>query len=299
MVFALGATISAPVRGGVVLKLRRPMALQRTIKKPVELHGKGFIHNRQTTVRLLPAEPNTGIVLVRTDLSGARLAVSPKTQRPRPNCSSIAAGEVSVEVVEHLLAACCAFGISNLQVELDGPELPALDGSAKTYAEHFRAAGVAEQDAPLREIRFHQPIIVHGDNGALLALLPAERRRLSFVLDYSQHPEIGVEYISIDLDADNPAETVLPARSFIMEKEARIAQEQGLIGADDESMGLVVRAGTKPELRMPGEFARHKILDLMGDLHVLGRRLNAHVLGVKSGHRLNAKLVQAIAARYP
>jgi UDP-3-O-[3-hydroxymyristoyl] N-acetylglucosamine deacetylase/3-hydroxyacyl-[acyl-carrier-protein] dehydratase len=275
------------------------MALQKTIKKPVELQGKGFIHNRQTTVRLLPAEPDSGIVLVRTDLSGARLAVSPKTQQPRPNCSSITSGNISVEVVEHLLAACSAFGIANLEVELDGPELPAFDGSAKVYSEQLSSVGVVEQDAPLREIRFHRPLAVHGDNGAVVVVLPDEQRRFSFVLDYSQYQEIGVEYVSVDLDAENLADTVLPARSFIMEEEARIAQEKGLIGATDESMGLVVRAGTKPELRMPGEFARHKILDMMGDMHVLGRRLNAHILGVKSGHKLNAKLVQAIAARYP
>jgi len=276
------------------------MASQITIKKPVELEGKGFIHNQQTGVRLLPGEPDTGIVFVRTDLADSpRLPALPRTQQPRPNCSSITDGAVSVEVVEHLLAACCALGITNLTVELDGPELPAFDGSAKIYAQYLTASGLREQDASVREIDFLQPLVVQGDNGAMVVLSPFNGRRYSFVLDYAQYPEIGVEYVDVDLDADDVVSSVLPARSFIMEEDARKAQKQGLIGAVDENMGLVVRAGVKPELRMPGEFARHKILDMMGDLHVLGRRLNAHILGVKSGHKLNAKLVQAIAARYP
>jgi len=277
------------------------MALQRTVGEPAGFSGPGFLYGREARLRLLPAAPNSGIVFVRTDLPGQPcIPAHPANQRPGSHCTVLGTGEAAVSVVEHLLAACAVLGVSNLRVEIDAPELPTADGSAKPYADILMAAGIVEQDEPAWEYRLARPLLVREDepDSALLAF-PSATPRISYLLHYPQSPEIGCAFLTVSLDDDDLVEQLLPARTFITEAEARSAIASGWLKSTDESLGLVVRSGREPELRMPEEFARHKILDLVGDLHILGKKVRAHYVGVKSGHKLNARLVRELAARYP
>jgi len=137
------------------------------------------------------------------------------------------------------------------------------------------------------------------DGDTAIVAIPCDTLRFSYMLDYSKYPEIGCDFVTIKPDSDNLLTDLLPARTFIAEPDAIAAVQNGLIKSTDENMGLIIRPGVKPELRMSGEFARHKILDLMGDLQILGKTVRAHYVGIRSGHKLNSHLVRELAARFP
>jgi len=275
------------------------MACQKTLRDACEIQGPGFIHNQETHVVFLPAKPNSGIVFVRSDLSEKpAIYCRPVNQQPSVNCTTLRSGDATIAVVEHLLAACAVLGITNLVIEVNGPEMPTLDGSAKGYAEAFLEVGLETQESTTRELSLNRSLLVD-DGDTAIAAIPCEALRFSYMLDYSKYPEIGCDFVTIKPDSDNLLTDLLPARTFIAEPDAIAAVQNGLIKSTDENMGLIIRPGVKPELRMSGEFARHKILDLMGDLYILGNTVRAHYVGIRSGHKLNSHLVRALAARFP
>lgn len=275
------------------------MVCQKTLRGACEVHGPGFVYNQETRVVFLPAMPDSGIVFVRSDLSGKpAIRCKPANQQPSVNCTTLRSGDATISVVEHLLAACAVLGVTNLLAEVDGPEMPTLDGSASGYAEVFLNAGMESQDSAVRELTLRRSLLVEDGDSALVAI-PSDTLRFSYMLDYSKYPEIGCDFVTVVPGADDLLSDLLPARTFIAEQDALAAVKNGSIKSTDESMGLIVRPGVKPELRMNGEFARHKILDLIGDLHVLGKTVRAHCVGIRSGHKLNSQLVRALAARFP
>jgi UDP-3-O-acyl N-acetylglucosamine deacetylase len=250
-------------------------------------------------VVFLPAKTDSGIRFVRSDLSGKpAIYCKSANQQPSLNCTTLKSGDATISVVEHLLAACAVLGVTNLLIEVDGPEMPTLDGSATGYAEAFLKAGLESQDSAIRELSLNRPLLVEDGDSAIVAI-PSDTLCFSYMLDYSKYPEIGCDYVTVNPDSDNLLTNLLPARTFIAERDALAAVKSGVIKSTDESMGLIIRSGVKPELRMSGEFARHKILDLIGDLHVLGKTVRAHYVGIRSGHKLNSHLVRALAARFP
>ena len=271
-----------------------------TIERPADLEGRGFILDRPTKLRLLPAQPRTGFRFVRTDLEGQpSVTASVRNLHPAANCTMLEDGRAKVMVIEHLLAACWGTGVTDLVIETDGPEIPTLDGSARPFAEKLRGSGIVASGTPVPGIVLRQPIAVNEEGGKLLIAYPADGFRLSYVLHYPERPEVQTDFLAVEGTPEELLSAVLPARTFIPEEEALRLLEEGLIRSTDETMGVVVRPGQTPQLRMPHEFARHKILDLLGDLAILGRHFQAHFLGVMSGHHLNARMVRALAARYP
>jgi UDP-3-O-acyl N-acetylglucosamine deacetylase len=276
------------------------MALQKTIERECTLTGSGFICDQQVQVTLSPAGVDEGIRFVRTDMDGApEIQVHPRAQVSVEHCTTLQNGDAKVIVVEHFLAACYALGVTNLKVSLNGPELPTCDGSSLPWAEAMLKAGLAEQDKPAWEIAVLRPVVVASADGAVIIALPSSEPILEYLLDYSQNPEIGCSFATVKPDSDDMLQTLLPARTFIMEDEARAALNARKIRSTDEKLGLVIRVGQPPVLRIPGELGRHKILDMMGDLYVLGARVRARFIGVKSGHKLNAQMVRELSARYP
>ena len=260
----------------------------------------GFMLNELTEVTLRPAEENAGIYFVRDDLQGSPVIEAvPENLRLSPNCTTLQKGDAKVIVVEHLMATLWAFGVTNLEVRLKGAEIPTFDGSAKPFSDFIREAGIVEQDALVKEIELLTPIVVREDREKLLLAVPADNFALGYLLKYDESPELGTDFLMLEADREKFIDEVLLARTFIPEQEALRLLEQGIISSTDESMGVVVRPGDKPQLRVSHEFTRHKILDMVGDLFVLGRNVKAHFLGVMSGHRLNARMVRAISARYP
>ncbi len=276
------------------------MALQKTIERECTLSGRGFICDQRVQVTLTPAGVDEGIRFVRTDLEGApEIPVHPRAQVSVEHCTTLRNGDAKVIVVEHLLAACFALGVTNLKVSLSGLEMPTCDGSSLPWAEAMKNAGICEQDKPTKLIVLKQPVHVTSPDGSFILALPFDSPVFEYLLDYSQNPEIGCSFASVKSDSDDLLSTLLPARTFIMEEEARVALDAGKIRSTDEKLGLVIREGQRPVLRMAGELARHKILDMMGDLYVLGARVRARFIGVKSGHKLNAQMVRELSARYP
>jgi UDP-3-O-acyl N-acetylglucosamine deacetylase len=275
------------------------MQSQRTIKSEVSLSGLGIFTGSETIITLKPAAPGAGIVFVRGDLPDKpTIPARPSNLIELASCTGLQAGGRRVIVTEHILAGLWCTGITNAAVEMSGEEVPALDGSALPFAEMVERAGIVQQDAPLRQLVVHTPQVVRVDGGVLV-LLPADEFRVTYVLEYPQ-PGIGVQVVSADGGRDAFLREIAPARTFIPYEAAAAAVEAGVIKTHDESSGIVVREGVASvALRFPNEFARHKVVDIVGDFALLGRDLKAYLVAVKSGHKHNATMVRKLAAIYP
>jgi UDP-3-O-acyl N-acetylglucosamine deacetylase len=273
---------------------------QRTIARAVECTGSGLHLGERCKVRLLPAPENTGIVFVRTDLPGRpRIAATAENRIAQPRRTAIMCGEAEVHTVEHLISAVVGTGIDNLLVEIDGPEAPGLDGSAVRYVELLREAGVAEQARPRREIVLREPIWLEGRNGSSIAAEPwSDGLLLSYTLDYPP-PMLQNQVVELVVTDESYERELAPARTFVMKEEAELLQQLGM-GAGANFDNTIVYDMDGPmqgvALRFKDEAARHKLLDLVGDLALLGARLRARVTAVKSGHELNLELANAILA---
>ncbi len=244
---------------------------------------------------LSPADPDHGIVFQRPDLEGSPTLSLTKARRITeiPHCTSIEEGEIKIYGVEHLLSALAGCQIDNVIVQLDASEPPAFDGSAVPIAKAIRQAGILEQDTERRQLRPESPIILT-EQGAQIIAQPAETFRISFLFDYPDGP---TQYAEFDPQTDDYATEIACARTFCFEHEVEALRSMGLgKGATEGQNVLVVnRSGeTESELRYPDELVRHKILDLIGDLYLLGRLPQAHITCVRSGHTLNTRLVETL-----
>lgn len=274
------------------------MQSQRTIKKEVELEGVGLHSGAKVKVRLLPAEPNFGISFIRTDLSGAPVIkadisnVMELSRRPRR--TSLSCDSVEVHTIEHLMATLCGFMIDNVKIEINGPEVPGLDGSAMSFVELIHKAGIEEQSALKKFFQTKDPIwLEEGDT--VLAILPDSEFKISYMLSYN-HPLLKGQYVSFTVTPEVFEKEIASSRTFCLEAEGKELRKQGLgKGANLENTLVVGRNGIiKNRLRYTDEFARHKILDLIGDLYLLGLPIKGHIIAVKSGHPLNIRLIQKI-----
>lgn len=278
-----------------------PPAVQHTLAEPVRLEGMALFAGRPAKLALLPAPVNHGVVFSRTDLNGARIPglVSRVTRKARR--TALRAGEAGVETVEHLMAALVAMGVDNVLVEVDGPEIPLMDGSAKPFTDAILAAGLAAQEAPRRVLKVTQPVVVR-DGDATVAVLPSEEPGLhaTFELDLGA---LGRQAFAVHLDPEKRgadfAAAIAPARTFSMEAEARAAKAAGMFAHLTEEEALVLGPGGRPlgsnQLRFDNEAVRHKLLDLIGDLFLLGAPLQARVVAVRSGHALNHAAARRLA----
>lgn len=267
---------------------------QRTLKSAVEFSGVGLHSGRTIRGRMLPAAPGAGVEFVRTDLPDApSIPANIRYHTLKERRTRLTRGAAEVDTVEHLLAVCQGLRIDNLVVELDGSELPGLDGSSQQFVELVQRAGITEQDAQAKELVLDQPIYVRA-NGATLVALPSEKPGLS--LQYvASFDEPGVEggSFQLELGEESFLREIAPARTFCLASEVEMLQKAGLgKGANREN--TVVLGDPASVMRMPGEPVRHKVLDLLGDLHLLGADLSAHIIATRSGHATNAELVRRL-----
>lgn len=274
------------------------MESQRTIKKEVDLEGVGLHSGAKVKVRLLPAEPNAGISFIRNDLAGgpvikANISNVMELSR-RPRRTSLSCDSVEVHTIEHLMATLCGLMIDNVKIEINGPEVPGLDGSALPFVELVRKAGVEEQPALRKFFQIKEPIWLE-ENDAILAILPDSEFKISYTLSYN-NPMLKAQYISFTVTPEVFEKEIAPSRTFCLENEAEELRKQGLgRGANLDNTLIVGQHGViKNKLRYDDEFARHKVSDLIGDLYLLGTPIKGHVIAVKSGHPLNIKLIQRI-----
>lgn len=270
------------------------MRSQRTLSTPVEFSGRGLHSGEDVRVRVLPAAEDTGVEFVRTDLPDALpIPAHIRYYSNKDRRSHLERGGYGVDTIEHLLAVCTGLAVDNLRVEMSGSEMPGLDGSAKTLAELFTQAGIVAQSAPARSFRLEEPIFVR-DGGATLVALPAERAGLTvqYIASFSD-PEVEGGSFHLEVTPESFTREIAPARTFCLASEVAQLQAAGL-GRGATRENTVVLGDPATVLRMPGEPVRHKLLDLLGDLHLLGADLQAHLIATRSGHKTNAELVRRL-----
>lgn len=273
---------------------------QRTIARTAQVQGIGFLTGARVHVCFHPAPANTGIVFVRTDLRpavsiSARLENVSGTQRR----TTLGQGSAQVTLVEHVLAALAGLHIDNCFVELNAGELPGLDGSAQPFVAALQAAGTLTQ-AEQRPIRAVEASVGVRTAGATLALHPAvEEFKISYFLDYGTSSPIGRQLHTQTVTPQEFASQLAPCRTFLLEQEAVELRRQGLGRGVAPSDLLVIgpRGPIHNTCRYGNELARHKVLDIVGDLALLGYDLRGHVVAYRSGHPLNIELARALASQ--
>lgn len=264
---------------------------QRTIRKQVTLDGIGLHSGKPVRLTLSPAPQDFGIVF-RVPGSDA-IPAAPESVVDSHYATTLGRGTARVQTVEHLLAAAAALGVENLDVRLDGTEVPAMDGSAKPFVALLMSAGRVRLNARRRAITIPYPIRV-GTESRWLQIVPADRLRISYTLD-NDHPAIGTQVLSWTATERSFVEDFAPARTYGFLKDLGAIRKRGLAqGVSlDNTIGLG-DGGVLNGLRYRDEFVRHKVLDLIGDLALLGRPVLGHVIARNAGHALNYELVLAI-----
>jgi UDP-3-O-[3-hydroxymyristoyl] N-acetylglucosamine deacetylase len=270
----------------------RPAMYQRTIRKAVSLQGIGLHSGKPVEVSIAPAPPNFGIVfnVVGHD---EPIPAAPESVVDSHYATTVGRNGTRVQTVEHLMAAAAGLGLDNLKITVDGAEIPATDGSAKPFVTLLTAAGRTTQSAPRRRIVIPHPIHV-GEGGRWLRIVPADVFRISYTLDH-EHPAIGTLALSCVPSERKFIEDFAPARTYGFLEDLGRLRKNGLArGGSLENAVVVGQRGVLNGLRYRDEFVRHKILDLIGDLALLGRPVIGHVIGRNAGHDLNVQLVLEI-----
>ena len=276
------------------------MLRQRTLKALVGATGVGLHTGKKVRMSLRPAQPDTGIVFRRLDLSGApEIAARAELVGETRLCSCLVRDDLRVYTIEHLMSALSGLGVDNAYVDLDGPEVPIMDGSAAPFVLLLQQAGLEEQGAPKRFLRVKKRVEARdGDKWA--ALEPYEGFRLSFAIVY-KHPVIEKSNTSLTVDFATTSylKEVARARTYGFMHDVENLREEGLAlgGGLDNAVVLDEHRVLNAEgLRFSDEFIRHKILDAIGDLYLLGRPFLGAFSAYKSGHALNNLLLRELAA---
>lgn len=272
---------------------------QKTLSRTVLFEGEGLHTGRRVKLAIHPAETGSGIRFCRIDLD-PNLKVQALAQFVRSDelrQTALVVGTGMIRTVEHLMAAFHGLGIDNAIVEVDGEELPAMDGSAKEYTEALVSAGIVEQTTPRKWIDLKEPIFVdRGDQSIIV--LPAPQLMISYTLSY-RHEDLRDQFYSLTILPEIFERELAPARTFCLKDEARALQSQGFGMGANVSNTLVFERNMPIDntLRFENEACRHKIMDLLGDLFMAGGFLRGHVIATRSGHALNMELVKTIMSQ--
>jgi UDP-3-O-[3-hydroxymyristoyl] N-acetylglucosamine deacetylase len=272
------------------------MPYQTTIQRPVEIEGVGLHTAVRSRLRLVPAPADTGIVFRRVDLDGFMVEAHVRNVARVSYATSLMKQSVLISTIEHLLAALYCSGIDNVYVELDALELPMLDGSSKPFIDLLAQAGTRRLRRLRRYIRVVKPLEFE-DGDRRIGIYPANEFRVHCFVDYD-HPLIGPQDIELVVDRETFSRELAPARTFGFVKDFAALQEMGLIRGGSLANALVLddTSVMNGPLRFPDEFGRHKALDLIGDLALVGRPLQARIVAHKAGHALHTQLVTRLLA---
>ncbi|MCB2022118.1 MAG: UDP-3-O-acyl-N-acetylglucosamine deacetylase [Rhizobacter sp.] len=284
------------------------MLQQRTLKSMMRAVGVGLHSGQRVELTLRPAPPDSGIVFRRVDLpSPVEIPVSAHAVSDARMASTISAGgdpgAPRVQTIEHLMSACSGLGIDNLVVDITADELPILDGSAASFVFLLQSAGVVMQDAPKRFLRILKPVEVREGEGATLKwarLDPFEGYKLSFEIEFD-HPAVDQtgQRVEFDMGSGQYKRNIARARTFGFTKDVELMRSRGLTLGGSMDNAIVVddqRVLNAGGLRYDDEFVKHKILDAIGDMWVLGHPLLAAYSAFKSGHALNNRLLREVLA---
>ena len=296
------------------------MSKQRTIATPITFSGKGLHTGELVTMTVLPAEENRGIVFRRTDLKGMpEVAALAHNVCDTSRGTTIKDGKAKVSTIEHILSALWTLGVDNALIEIDAPETPIMDGSAREYASEIIRVGTVEQSAERNYLEVAKEFLFEiPKKGVMVKITPAEEYSVDVTVDYASQV-VGVQHHRYDSSVDYAAE-IAPCRTFVFLHEIELLLKLGLIkGGSVESAMVVVEKpiseSTKKRickafgkddvavergylnhspLRFENEIARHKLLDILGDLALLGRRIKGHVEALRPGHYANTQMAQEL-----
>ena len=294
------STVPAPFPAGALLGAAVTPAFQRTVRGSAECSGVGVHSGAPVTMRLCPAPEHTGIVFVRTDLKNGARRIPARWDCVVDTQLCTVVGNASgakVATIEHLMAALYAYGIDNAVIEIDGPEVPVMDGSADAFVFLIEMAGIVAQAAPRRVIEVLKPVTVrHGDSYA--SLVPASDSHYSFDIAFAQAP-INRQSYDFTLAADSFKSELSRARTFGFYEDVDRLRKMGLARGGSLENAIVIKDDkilNEDGLRYGDEFVRHKLLDAVGDLALAGAVIHGHFQGHCSGHALNNELLRALFA---
>lgn len=270
---------------------------QATVAGEVKLSGVGLHTGVEVNMTIRPAGVDTGISFVRTDLAESpNIPVNLDNLIGTERETTLGRGEVAVHTVEHLLSACSGLGIDNLIVEIDGPEVPVVDGSARPFFEAIKSVGLKRLTEPRRFFRVREPIWME-DGEKQIVVLPSTEFRVSYTLHYPDS-SIGSQFFSLTVDPESYERELVDARTFCTFEEVEMLRNAGLIKGGSLNNAIVFDKDgliDQCEARYPDEPVRHKILDLIGDLMFLGCPLKGHVIVVRGGHSLNVRMTRKLS----
>ena len=270
------------------------MKFEQTVRAPTECKGIGLHSGAAVTLRILPAPAGRGILFRRIDLDGFEVeAVSRNVARVSYATSLMKKG-VLISTTEHLLSALIGTGIDNAVVELDNLELPILDGSALPFVELIQKAGIRKQRRERRYFRIRHELELR-EGGKFIGIYPSDTHSVSYVINFP-HSLIGKQAFCVDLSDGNYVREIAPARTFGSRTDERAMRNMGLIrGASAENCIVLTGDGIEnPPLRFKDEFVRHKVLDLIGDLALLGKPILGRVVADRAGHAMHTALVSRL-----
>jgi UDP-3-O-[3-hydroxymyristoyl] N-acetylglucosamine deacetylase/3-hydroxyacyl-[acyl-carrier-protein] dehydratase len=277
-----------------------PDRLQHTLAKPATIERTSLHTGEKVTLTLQPAPENFGFKFRRMDIEDKPfIPASVEKVQKVERATTIAEGGVNVHTVEHVLSALSGMGVDNAIIEMDAQEPPIVDGSAQPFAQMIKLAGLAEQKEPRHVFEVREPIHIESRDGSLLTIVPDKKFRISCT-NVGPHGR-ATQFYSTEITPAIFEKDIAPARTFTFYEDIAHLLEKGLIKGGTLESAIVIRgdtAWTKHPLRFEEEFVRHKILDLVGDLALLGRRILGHIIAVKPGHGPNAELTRALAKSY-
>jgi UDP-3-O-[3-hydroxymyristoyl] N-acetylglucosamine deacetylase len=270
-----------------------PAHLEQTIVAPLEFDGVGLHSGAPVHLRLLPAPAGSGIVFRRTDLDNFEIPATGRYVAKVSYATSLMRQGVLIQTTEHLLSALIGMGVDNVIAELDNLELPILDGSALPYVEAFMRVGIRHQRRRRETVRVLRPVEVREGN-KFIGVYPGSGYSIEYAIDFPA--PVGHQSAHIDLAAETYGTFIAPARTFGYKVDEQKLRDMGLIrGAGPTS--IIILGATGPEngpLRFPDEYVRHKVLDLIGDLALAGRRIEGHVVAERAGHAMHTALVSRL-----
>lgn len=273
------------------------MRSQRTLKSEISLSGIGLHTGRQVNVRLRPSSRDSGIVFYRVDKESC-LRADVASVIDSAYATTIGNEEAKVRTVEHLLSAFSGLGIDNVIVEIDGPEIPILDGSATEIVDLILKAGIAKQGKRAAYMRITNPVRME-DGHSSITILPYNGRKITFRINFD-HGILGEQILSLDINEETYVREIAPARTFGFLKDVQYLMSKGLVRGGSLSNAIILTESkilNPSGLRFKDEFVRHKILDLVGDFSLIGMPIHGHIIADKAGHSTNVRFLKQLINR--
>ena len=277
---------------------------RKTIKNQVEINGIGLHKGKQIKMILKPVSKKTGIVFERVDVQDKNnvIKVNYKNLFDLERGTNIQnENGVKLHTIEHFMSALSVCGITDVFVEIEGNEMPILDGSSIQFVEKIKSAGVLELEEEIEPLIITEPVIFSDEkNGKYVLALPYDGFKISYTIDFN-HTFLKSEYFEFEVNLENYEKEIASCRTFAFDYEIDFLKKNNLAlgGSLDNAIVIGKDGPLNPEgLRFENEFVRHKILDIIGDLYVLGTPIKAHIIAIKAGHFVNAKLTEMIAKKF-